>query len=295
MSKALLVGTPNSGKTALFNRLTGLNQRVANYPGITVDISVGRMKGVEDWDLVDFPGTYSLRSISDEERVAVAHFETSLADTEVGHVMCVVDATRLEKSLFFCLQVIRECRRHNRPMTVVANMGDILKKHRLSIDVEGLSTTLAVPVVLVSARTGEGVTHLLTSLASPTPISEAAPAAEQTPVLASDGASEGNLFPGATLEDRALYEQAHRLAKRYGPAADALLQMGLNVAPGPLNGGVAEQLGPEAIGGEQPRRLRAGGGEQRCQLPSEGGLAAGRGTDQQVAAQGAHRPALSHE
>jgi ferrous iron transport protein B len=225
MSKALLVGTPNSGKTALFNRLTGLNQRVANYPGITVDISVGRMKGVEDWDLVDFPGTYSLRSISDEERVAVAHFETSLADTEVGHVMCVVDATRLEKSLFFCLQVIRECRRHNRPMTVVANMGDILKKHRLSIDVEGLSTILAVPVVLVSARTGEGVTHLLTSLASPTPISEAAPAAEQTPVLARDGASEGNLFPGATLEDRALYEQAHRLAKRYGPAADALLQM----------------------------------------------------------------------
>ena len=66
MSKALLVGTPNSGKTALFNRLTGLNQRVANYPGITVDISVGRMKGVEDWDLVDFPGTYSLRSICDE-------------------------------------------------------------------------------------------------------------------------------------------------------------------------------------------------------------------------------------
>ena len=128
MPKALLVGTPNSGKTALFNRLTGLNQRVATYPGITVDISVGRMKGLEDWDLVDFPGTYSLRSISEEERVAVAHFETSLADTEVGHVMCVVDATRLEKSLFFCLQVIRECRRHNRPMTVVSNMGDIVKK-----------------------------------------------------------------------------------------------------------------------------------------------------------------------
>ena len=81
MPKVLLVGTPNSGKTALFNRLTGLNQRVANYPGITVDISIGRMKGIEDWDLVDFPGTYSLRSISEEERVAVAHFETSLADT----------------------------------------------------------------------------------------------------------------------------------------------------------------------------------------------------------------------
>ena len=68
MPSVLLVGTPNSGKTALFNRLTGLNQRVANYPGITVDLSIGRLAKLPELDLVDFPGTYSLRPISEEVR-----------------------------------------------------------------------------------------------------------------------------------------------------------------------------------------------------------------------------------
>ena len=123
MPSVLLVGTPNSGKTALFNRLTGLNQRVANYPGITVDLSVGGFARIPELDLVDFPGTYSLRPISEEERVAVAHFDHSLADPEVAHVVCVVDATRLEKSLLFCLQVIRACQRQRRAVTVVATAG----------------------------------------------------------------------------------------------------------------------------------------------------------------------------
>ena len=99
------------------------------------------------------------------------------------------------------------------------------KKNRLSIDVEGLSTTLAVPVVLGSARTGVGVARLLASLASPARISEGIPVAEQASVLARDSASEGNSVAGVAFEDRALYEESHRLAKRYGPAADALLQM----------------------------------------------------------------------
>ena len=139
MPNVLLVGTPNSGKTALFNRLTGLNQRVANYPGITVELSVGRMARLPHLNLVDFPGTYSLSPISEEERVAVSEFEQSLSDPAVGHVVCVVDATRLEKRLFFCLQVVRACRRKGRPVTVVANMGDVLRRHRLNIDVAGLS------------------------------------------------------------------------------------------------------------------------------------------------------------
>ncbi len=94
------MGTPNSGKTALFNRLTGLNQRVANYPGITVDLSIGRLAKLPEFDLVDFPGTFSLRPISEEERVAVGHFDTSLADPDVQHLLCIVDATRLEKASF---------------------------------------------------------------------------------------------------------------------------------------------------------------------------------------------------
>ena len=74
IARVLLVGNPNSGKTALFSRLPGLNHRVANYPGITVDLSVGKLAGLPDCDLVDFLGTYSLRPISEKERVAVAHF-----------------------------------------------------------------------------------------------------------------------------------------------------------------------------------------------------------------------------
>ena len=153
MPSVLLVGTPNSGKTALFNRLTGLNQRVANYPGITVDLSVGGFARIPELDLVDFPGTYSLRPISEEERVAVAHFDQSLADPEVEHVVCVVDATRLEKSLFFCLQVIRACRAQRRAVTVVANMGDILRRHGLRIDAQGLSSELGLSLIHISEPT----------------------------------------------------------------------------------------------------------------------------------------------
>ena len=137
-----------------------MNQRVANYPGITVDLSIGRLAKLPEVDLVDFPGTYSLRPISEEERVAVGHFDTSLADPDVQHVLCIVDATRLEKSLFFCLQVVDACQRQGRPVTVVANMGDILKRHGLSIDAEGLSQAIGAPVLVASARTGEGLDGL---------------------------------------------------------------------------------------------------------------------------------------
>jgi len=210
----LLVGTPNSGKTALFNRLTGLNQRVANYPGITVDLSVGRLTGLPTHDLVDFPGTYSLRPISEEERVAVSHFAGSLADPEVEHVFCVVDATRLEKSLFFCLQVIKACARLGRPVTVLANMGDILKRYGLRIDANGLATALGVPVKVVSARTGEGLDQVMAEL--PQADVEAVPSAPDSAddILAQDDASA----------DAALYAEAHRLAERFGAPSDLLLQ-----------------------------------------------------------------------
>ena len=71
MNRVLLLGSPNSGKSSLFNRLTGLSQRVANYPGITVDVASGALLSVPDTELVDFPGTYSLQPISGEEAVAV--------------------------------------------------------------------------------------------------------------------------------------------------------------------------------------------------------------------------------
>ena len=155
-----------------------------------VDLSVGRLTGLPTHDLVDFPGTYSLRPISEEERVAVSHFADSLTDPEVEHVFCVVDATRLEKSLFFCLQVIKACARLGRPVTVLANMGDILKRYGLRIDANGLAAALGVPVKVVSARTGEGLDQVMAEL--PQADVEAVPSAPDSAddILAQDDASE---------------------------------------------------------------------------------------------------------
>ena len=231
----LLVGTPNSGKTALFNRLTGLNHRVANYPGITVDLSVGKLAGLPDNDLVDFPGTYSLRPISEEERVAVAHFEQSLSDESVRHVLCVIDATRLEKSLFFCLQVIRACQQVGRAVTVVANMSDILQRHRLTMNASGLSEALGVPVILASARTGDGLDVVIEALSEPSPPSEPSTVAQASDVLASEG----------NAADSALYGRAHRLAEQFGAPSDVLLQSQSRLDRfflGSLTGGLAFSL-----------------------------------------------------
>ena len=235
MPSVLLVGTPNSGKTALFNRLTGLNHRVANYPGITVDLSVGKLAGQPDYDLVDFPGTYSLRPISEEERVAVAHFEQSLSDESVRHVLCVIDATRLEKSLFFCLQVIRACQQVGRAVTVVANMSDILQRHRLTMNASGLSEALGVPVIMASARTGDGLDVVIEALSEPSPPSEQSTVAQASDVLASEG----------NAADSALYECAHRLAEQFGAPSDVLLQSQSRLDRfflGSLTGGLAFSL-----------------------------------------------------
>lgn len=213
MPKVILVGTPNSGKTALFNRLTGLNHRVANYPGITVDLSMGRLAKLPDHELVDFPGTYSLRPISEEERIAVAHFATALVDSEVAHVLCVVDATRLEKSLFLCLQVVRECRRRGKSLTVLANMGDILARHDLEVDAQGLAQDIGAPVLIVSARTGEGLPEVLRRLASSSADEMSSERDPEPALLAQDDESA----------DHALHEEAHRLAERFGAPTDQLL------------------------------------------------------------------------
>ena len=145
--KTLLIGSPNSGKSLLFNRLTGMSHKVANFPGITVDVGMGAMQALPDRQLVDFPGTYSLQAISAEEQVAVVQFERALEDPDVEQVLCVIDATRLEKSLYFTLQVIRDCQRSGKPVMVLANMIDVLDRHDLPFDTAGLSDALGVAVL----------------------------------------------------------------------------------------------------------------------------------------------------
>ncbi len=207
MSKVILIGSPNSGKSLLFNRLTGLAHKVANFPGITVDVGVGRLQALPDVELVDFPGTYSLHAISAEEAVAVDYFERALDDPEVVHVLCLIDATRLEKSLYFTLQVIRDCERHGKRVTVLANMIDVLDAHGLTLDVASLSAALHTPVLPVSARSGKGVAAVISELEQSRGVVKAPPRAHlvDTP-------------------DELLRGSAHQLAHRFGPRGDVLVR-----------------------------------------------------------------------
>ena len=207
MSKIILIGSPNSGKSLLFNRLTGLHQKVANFPGITVDVGIGRMRALPDIDLVGFPGTYSLQAISAEEKVAVDHFERALDDPQVRHVLCLIDATRLEKSLYFTLQVIRDCERHGKQVTVLANMIDILDNHGLSLDVVELGAALHTPVFPISARSGKGLDAVIGHLARVYTGEARLPRAHL-----------------AETPDLLLQGTAHQLAHRYGPKGDILVR-----------------------------------------------------------------------
>lgn len=207
MSKIILIGSPNSGKSLLFNRMTGLHHKVANFPGITVDVGVGRMRSMPDVELVDFPGTYSLQAISAEEQVAVEHFERALDDAEVSHVLCVIDATRLEKSLYFTLQVIRDCERHGKPVTVLANMVDVLDNHKLVLDFTALAKELETPVFPVSARSGKGMEAVVSHLQASSGLAPVAPRAR---LLDSP--------------DVLLRGTAHQLAHRYGAKGDILIR-----------------------------------------------------------------------
>ena len=220
MNRVLLIGSPNSGKSSLFNRLTGLNQRVANFPGITVDVASGPISGLPDVELVDFPGTYSLQPISGEEAVAVEFFQRALTDPDVRHVLCVVDATRLEKSLYFTLQVIRECQQRGKAVTVLANMADVLESNDLTLDHAGLSEAIGAQVLMVSARQGMGIDQLLTHL-------------RQRLITREPVSSRWSETPDALLRGT-----AHQLAQGFGPRGDVLVQSQLRLDSFFLNTGL---------------------------------------------------------
>ena len=207
MSKIILIGSPNSGKSLLFNRLTGLQHKVANFPGITVDVGSGALKALPEITLVDFPGTYSLQPISGEEQVAVEYFKQALDDPEVTQVLCLIDATRLEKSLYFTLQVIREGARHGKHVTVLANMMDVLNKHNIQIDLAGLSAQIKAPVLPISARAGSGIDALLEQIEANhlQPLTEYKAGLADTP-------------------DELLRGTAHQLSRRFGPKGDILIR-----------------------------------------------------------------------
>jgi ferrous iron transport protein B len=154
-----LVGNPNCGKTALFNRLTGSSQKVANYAGVTVERKEGRLKTAagEVLRLLDLPGTYSLHPRSPDERVTCDVLAgRARGEKRPDLVVCVVDATNLRRNLRLVLAV----KRLGLPCVVVLNMADLAARRGLVIDTAALSAALGVPVIRAVATKGEGVDEL---------------------------------------------------------------------------------------------------------------------------------------
>jgi len=149
-----LMGNPNSGKTTLFNNLTGARQHVGNYPGITVEKREGRLK-IEELDItvVDLPGTYSLTAYTQDELVA----RNFLIEKNPDAVVSVLDATNLERSLYLVLQILEL----GTPVIVALNMMDEVRRKGVIIDTGRLSKLLNTPILEMVARTGEGREDLL--------------------------------------------------------------------------------------------------------------------------------------
>lgn len=157
-SRVALIGNPNTGKTTLFNCLTGLRQRVGNYPGVTVQRKIGRaFIGSSEVEVADLPGTYSLAAASPDERVVYDDLMGSIDQIEVPDlVLCIVDATNLQRNLFIVYQVAQL----GIPVVIAVNHWDSAKKRNIKIDLNELSKRLGVPALPVSAARAQGISEL---------------------------------------------------------------------------------------------------------------------------------------
>lgn len=149
----VLVGNPNSGKTTLFNQLTGSNQKVGNLPGVTIESKDGPVKDHKGVRAVDLPGIYSLAPYTTEEVVARDYIIRQKPDVIIN----IVDATNIERNLYLTLQLLEL----ETPMVVALNMMDAVRNEGTSIDIDMLSETLSVPVVPISASKNEGIHDLI--------------------------------------------------------------------------------------------------------------------------------------
>ena len=173
-----LVGNPNTGKTTLFNALAGMNQRVGNYPGVTVETKKGKLRhdGLTI-DVIDLPGTYSLAPRSPDEMLAVdVILGNSVAEPRPDVVVTIVDASNLERNLYLTTQVLEL----GVPVVVALNMIDVADGQGLKIDVDKLSQQLGVPIVPIQANKGKGLEQLKAAIAT---------------VLEFPSCAEGPVFP----------------------------------------------------------------------------------------------------
>ena len=156
--KVALIGNPNTGKTSLFNRLTGLNQKVGNYPGITVDKKVGHSKlnnGISA-EIIDLPGTYSLNASSLDEDVAVQVLSDKTNENYPDVVVVVVDIENLKRNLYLYTQV----KDLGIPTILAVNMADQMKNRGIDIDMQKMESLLETKIALVSSKQNKGVSFL---------------------------------------------------------------------------------------------------------------------------------------
>lgn len=150
-----LAGNQNCGKTTLFNQLTGANQHVGNFPGVTVDQKVGEIRSVKNCSVVDLPGIYSIRPYTNEEIVT----RDFILNEKPDGIINIVDATNIERNLYLTLQLLEM----HIPMVLALNMMDEVRGNGGSIDFKKMSEELGIPVVPISAAKDEGIEDLITA------------------------------------------------------------------------------------------------------------------------------------
>lgn len=196
-----LVGNPNCGKSALFNRLTGARQKVANFAGVTVERKIGRYVGSSGrvWQILDLPGTYSINGSTPDEQITQAvitgqHRSEAMPDA----LVCVVDATNLRRGLRIAL----ELRQLNLPMVLAVNMIDVAKKRNIHIDLSALSAALAMPVVETVAVRPHGEANLLAALEQlPLNIEKNSPTQKSEPTSVIDLQSQVNVILNTCVQN----------------------------------------------------------------------------------------------
>jgi ferrous iron transport protein B len=208
MKRIILVGKPNSGKSLLFNQLTGLRQKVANFPGVTVELKSGKF---EQYQLVDFPGAYSMSTLTRDEEIAVEKINQALLDEDTALIICNLDATRLQSSLMFGMQMQAMAHRYGKPMVFALNMIDEMTRFGHQIDMDELSRDLGAPVFAISAKTLQGIAEFKTGVLE---------LAEQASIAVN--AAETAALPPLDYSEQV--KQSRLLAAKYGMQSSVVLK-----------------------------------------------------------------------
>ena len=151
--RAALAGNPNCGKTTMFNALTGANQYVGNWPGVTVEKKEGVLKKFQNTTIIDLPGIYSLSPYTLEEVVARNYLISERPDA----ILNIIDGTNLERNLYLTTQLVET----GVPVVIALNMCDLLAKRGIKIDVKRLSMLIGCPIVEISALKQKGLDELI--------------------------------------------------------------------------------------------------------------------------------------